>query len=115
MRVMIEWAGPRPHYRPVGVWVEDGATFVVAFTSPKDGHHARDVMVRMKQADLIPDDFLEFHEDGLPPQFGDRGPIYETERYKTVHDAASAIIEHIRQEWDNQGRRWESNITDILY
>ena len=81
----MEWSGPRPHYRPVGVWVEDGANMTVAFTSPvASGAHARDVMARMQTEEVIPRDFLEFHFDGLPPQLGDRGPIYDTDRYKTV-------------------------------
>ena len=108
---MLEWSGPRPHYRPVGVWVEDGANVVVAFTSNvESGSHAREVMGRMNAVDVVPPDFLEFHLDGLPPQFGDRGPIFETERYKTVSECAGAVTDFIKREWDGKGRRWTKDI-----
>ena len=111
MRFMLEWTGPRPHYRPVGVWVEDGAKFLVAFTSPvESGSHARSVMAAMAPADRIPRDFLEFHADSLPPQLWDRGPIYDTDRYKSVVDCADAVVSHIRGSWDNAERRWTKDL-----
>ena len=111
MRFMLEWSGPKPHYRPVGVWVEDGASVVVAFTANvASGAHAREVMARMGPADIVPPDFLEFHLDGLPPQFGDRGPIYETDRFKTVTECAEAVVGHIREAWDNGARRWTKDV-----
>jgi len=113
MRFMIEWTyGPQEHYRPVGVWVDDGANMTVAFTSPvASGGHARDVMARMQGEAVIPRDFLEFHvTDTLPPQMGDRGPIYDTDRYKTVAQCADAVVRHIRESWDNDARRWTKDL-----
>lgn len=108
---MFEWTGPKPHYRPVGVWVEDGVSLVVAFTAPvKSGSAAREVAAAMHHVDVLPDGFLEFHSDRLPPQLGDRGPIFETDRFKTVQDCAAAVVEYIRNEWDNVGRRWETGV-----
>lgn len=115
MRFMVEWTGPSPHYRPVGVWVEDGVNFVVAFVTPVDsGDAARQVMAAMKPAELIPDDFLDFHSDRLPPQLGDRGPIFETDRFKTVSECAEAVIEFIREEWDNSARRWKVAVEVLI-
>jgi len=111
LKFMLEWTGPSPHYRPVGVWVEDGANVLVAFASKHDSaEDAREVMVRMKQVDVVPRDFLEHHLDGLPPQLGDRGPIFDTDRYKTVAECAEAVIGHIRGAWDNGKRRWTKDI-----
>ena len=111
MRFMLEWTGPSPHYKPVGVWVEDGASIKVAFIGRHESAEAaREVMVRMKQVDVLPADFLEFHLDGLPPQIGDRGPIYSTDRFKTVSECAAAVVEFIREHWDNAGRRWTKDV-----
>ena len=77
----------------------------------ESGSHARSVMAAMKPADRIPRDFLEFHlTDTLPPQLGDRGPIYETDRYKSVADCADAVLSHIRGSWDNAERRWTKDL-----
>jgi hypothetical protein len=114
LRFMLEWAGPNPHYRPVGVWVEDGASFVVAFTETGEiGEHARGVMAAMKAADVIPPDFLEHHIDGLPVSQGDRGPIFETDRYKTVSECAAAIASFIRASFDDKARRWTRDIEEV--
>ena len=111
MRFMLEWTGPRPHYRPVGVWVEDGANVLVALASnTASAAEAREIMVRMKNVDVLPRDFLEHHLDGLPPQFGDRGPIFDTDRFKTVAECAEAVVDHIREFWDNSARRWTKDI-----
>jgi hypothetical protein len=108
MRLMIEWTGPSPHYRPVGVWVENGVELVVAFAEPvPSGDHARSVAAHMRRADAIAPDFLAHHEHSLAPQMGDRGPIYETSRYKTPSEAAAAGVEFIRAHWDNDARRWK--------
>lgn len=110
---MLEWTGPSPHYRPVGVWVADSAQVVVAFTSPvESGAHARSVAAKMKDADTIPRDFLEHHEQGLPASVGDRGPIYETDRFRTPSECAAAVVDFIRDYWDNRARRW---LKDIEY
>jgi hypothetical protein len=108
---MLEWTGPKPHYRPVGVWVEDGASLVVALTVPvESASSAREIAAAMHHVDVIPEGFLEFHSDRLPPQLGDRGPIFDTDRYKTVQDCAAAVVEHIRKSWDNAERRWTTDV-----
>jgi len=108
---MLEWTGPQPHYRPVGVWVEDGAAVQVAFVGRHESaEDAREVMVRMKQVDVLPRGFLEFHLDGLAPQLGDRGPIFDTDRFKTVAQCVAAVLDHIRSHWNNAERRWTKDI-----
>ena len=108
---MLEWTGPSPHYRPVGVWCEDGTQVVVAFAEPvKSGDHARAVAAASQHDDVLVPDFLEHHEGSLAPQFGDRGPIYETTRYKTPAECAAGVVEFIRQHWDNKARRWTKDI-----
>lgn len=114
MRLMIEWTGPSPHYRPVGAWAENGSELVVAFTSPvESGDHARSVAAAMQQEDVIPPDFLEHHEQSLAAYVGDRGPIYETKRYKTPAEAAGAVVQFIRDHWDNDARRWTKDIESL--
>ena len=110
MRFMLEWTGPGPHYRPIGVWVEDGATVPRRLHLSGGEREPRSVMAAMAPADRTPRDFLEFHADSLPPQLGDRGPIYETDRYKSVADCADAVLSHIRDSWDNAERRWTKDL-----
>ena len=105
---MFEWAA-RPQgegYTPVGVWVEDGVTLVVDFLPGAPGAAAaRDVAARMEQADTIPEDFLERWASSGGPQV-DRGPIYQTDRYRTPRQLATAVLGFVREEWDEASRRW---------
>ena len=64
----------------------------------------------MQGEDVVASDFLEVHEDNLPPQFGDRGPIYETTRYKTPAECAAGVVDFIRKHWNNEERRWTKDI-----
>lgn len=106
LRYMIEYAmrelNTNPHYEPIGIWVQGpgpGLDIIMQYLPGNDDYQEESdwVINRLVENDikLLPDDFLQYHQQTMSPYFGMRGEIVKTQDYMTAEECAKVVLKGI--------------------
>ena len=105
IRYFIEYKRPDPNkweMIPIGVWahgVDDRSAFEVGYLPGYDDEEwdAQCVFNRIVEQGIreLPEDFLEQHREAMPVYLGSRTKIFETDKYASVTEAVSDLLEQI--------------------
>jgi hypothetical protein len=107
IRYFIEYKRPDPNkweFIPIGVWahgMDDRSAFDVGYLPGYDDEEwdAQSVINRIVEQDIreLPADFLEQHRDAIPVYLGSRTTPIETDKYGSVTELVTDLLEHIQK------------------
>lgn len=107
IRYFIEYKRPDPNkweFIPIGVWahgVDDRSAFDVGYVQGYDDEEwdAQSVINRIVEQGIkeLTVDFLEQHREAVPVYLGSRTKLFETDKYGSVTELVSDLLEQIRK------------------